>query len=371
MVKLSKLVAGLVFCGCSLMANDVYGPKSYTETMKKYLISAEEAIALVGKENVVFVSGDSHETYEEIGHINGSKEMYAHHLHHADETGHMHCAPLFMCPKEAEEYISSKGIKNDSLVIGYDNYRGPNATGVFVYFKSFGHENVKILNGGMDALKAIDPAQIKLDKLKNEEKAVKKEIKETRDAKKFVEARALEEKAEALKNEIAEVSAKTVIQKGKEPKWEHSAYKIDESKIDLNMIADKNEVLKASNDIVANGKNSNYVIIDTRGFDEIMGEKKLDNVARGGHVPGAKLIEWKNFTDNDNKLSYKKLEELQAVFDRYGVKKGQTIYAYCHVGAGRSTHITTALKMLGYDNVKVYTGSWDEWGNDQNLPINR
>lgn len=104
---------------------------------------------------------------------------------------------------------------------------------------------------------------------------------------------------------------------------------------------------------------------------EIIGENKLDNVARGGHVPGATFLEWSNITDFDNKLSFRKLEELQKTFDKYGIKKDQTIYAYCHVGAGRSTEIVVALRMLGYKNAKVYTGSWDEWGNDMNLPINR
>jgi len=371
MSKISKLVAGFVLCGCVLSANDVYGSKGYSETMKKYLISAEDAMGLLGKEKVVFVSGDGHETYEEIGHINGSREMYAHHLHHADETGHMHCAPLFMCPKEAEEYISSKGITKDTLVIGYDNFRGPNATGVWAYFKSFGHDNVKILNGGMDAMKAVDPAQIKLDGLKAEEKALRAKLKEAETNQNTVLIKELNTKLAALKDSIAEASKKTVIQKGKEPKWENSHYKIDTTKIDYGVIANKDEIEKASKDILSKGKDSKYVIIDTRGLDEIIGEKKLDNVARGGHIPGAKFIEWKNLTDFDNKLSYKSLSEIQKVFDRYGVKKDQIIYAYCHVGAGRSTHITTALKLLGYDNVKVYTGSWDEWGNDQNLPINR
>ncbi|NWF67314.1 MAG: sulfurtransferase, partial [Campylobacterales bacterium] len=73
------------------------------------LISADEAVKLIGKPDVMFVTGDSHDIFE-LGHIKGSVEMYAHHLHHADITGHMHCAPLFMCPDEAEKYIGSKGI---------------------------------------------------------------------------------------------------------------------------------------------------------------------------------------------------------------------------------------------------------------------
>ena len=131
-----------------------------------FLISAEDAVKLLNKPNVVFVSGDSHDVYEAQGHIVGSVEMYAHHLHHADITGNMHCAPLFMCPPEAKEYIEKKGISNDTMVIAYDNFRGPNATGVYAYFRSWGHKNVKILDGGMNAIKRVDPNQKIYDDLK-------------------------------------------------------------------------------------------------------------------------------------------------------------------------------------------------------------
>jgi thiosulfate/3-mercaptopyruvate sulfurtransferase len=104
---------------------------------------------------------------------------------------------------------------------------------------------------------------------------------------------------------------------------------------------------------------------------EIIGERKMDNVARSGHVPGAKLIEWNKISDGENKLSFRDADQLKAVFDHYGVTKDKTIYAYCHVGAGRSSEIITALQLLGYPNAKVFTGSWDTWGNDMNLPIKR
>jgi len=141
--------------------------------------------------------------------------------------------------------------------------------------------------------------------------------------------------------------------------------------VNYNYIAGKDELRKAVEDLVQKGQKSSFAIIDARGFEEIMGERKMDNVARGGHIPGATFIEWKNVTDMDKKLSFKELEKMQAVFEQNGITKDKTIYAYCHVGAGRSSHIITALELLGYPNVKVYTGSWDEWANDMNLPIRR
>lgn len=321
------------------------------------LISAKDAVKLIGKENVVFVSGDGADIYT-TGHIKSSVEMYAHHLHHSDKTGKMPCAPLFMCPSEAEEYISAKGISNDTLVIAYDNFRGPNATGVYAFFKSWGHENIKILNGGRSAIMAIDPEQRVYDKLKKDLDILRKN-------------KASKEKIDETMAKMEIQSKKLLVLKGEEKVGKRGKYYIDVNKIDYSYIAAKNEVLNATKDILKNGENSKYVIIDARGFDEIMGEKKLDNVARGGHIPGAKFIEWKNITDFDKELSFQEAEKLQKVFDKYGVSKDKTIYAYCHVGAGRSSHIITALELLGYPNIKVYTGSWDEWGNDMNLPIRR
>lgn len=372
MNRLFKLIVVLcVVSSYSLFANDTYSSKGYTKSMKEHLISAEDAIKLLNKKGVVFVSGDSHDTYESTGHIVGSVEMYAHHLHHADITGHMHCSPLFMCPNEAEDYIAKKGISNDTLVIAYDNFRGPNATGVWAFFKSWGHDNVKVLNGGMDAIKAIDPNQQKYDSLKKENRKYKKLAKKAKKAGELEKAKEYKAKAKEFKKQMKALTPKLLIQKGKEKKVAKAKYKIDLNKIDYDLIAGKEDLLKASLDLVEKGKESKYRIIDSRGMTEIIGERKMDNVARGGHIPGATFMEWKNITDFDRKLSFRELDELQKAFDKYGIKKDQTIYAYCHVGAGRSTEIIVALRMLGYKNAKVYTGSWDEWGNDMNLPINR
>ncbi|MBN2781765.1 MAG: sulfurtransferase, partial [Campylobacterales bacterium] len=150
-----------------------------------------------------------------------------------------------------------------------------------------------------------------------------------------------------------------------------SDYKIDLAKVDVDFIAGKDKIEAAMHDILEKRDASKFRIIDTRAIAEIIGERKVDNVSRGGHVPGSTFIEWKQISDGDNRLSFKSKEEMQKVFDKYGIKKDQTIYAYCHVGAGRSTEIIAALKMLGYENAHVYTGSWDEWGNAMSLPVRR
>jgi thiosulfate/3-mercaptopyruvate sulfurtransferase len=107
-------------------------------------------------------------------------------------------------------------------------------------------------------------------------------------------------------------------------------------------------------------------------MNEIIGERKLDNVARGGHVPGSSFIEWKQVTDFKNKLSFPhNMRTVERKLKKLGITKDKKIYTYCHVGAGRGSYFYTVLKLLGYKHVKVYTGSWDEWGNDQNLPIRK
>jgi thiosulfate/3-mercaptopyruvate sulfurtransferase len=281
-------------------------------------ISAKEAKELIGKPGVVFVSGDNEDSFK-LNHVEGSMNMDAHHLHHSDITGDMHCAPLYMCPEEAEKYIGKKGIDNDTLVIAYDDFKGPNATGVWHFFKSFGHDKVKIVNGGIAQLRA-----------------------------------------EGVK-----------IVKGDEPQVAPKTFKIDPKKVNHEIIVSKQDVLKAVQDIEKNGDKSQYIIIDSRRIEEIMGSSKLDNVARGGHIPNAKFIEWINFSDANKKMSYKSLDEMQAILDKNGVTKDKIIYTYCHVGSGRGSYVASVLEKLGYKNVKVYTGSWDEWGNDWNMPIRR
>ncbi|MDD4884884.1 rhodanese-like domain-containing protein, partial [Sulfuricurvum sp.] len=155
----------------SLSASSVMAADEYAN--KDILISADEAVKLIGNPKVMFVSGDSEDIYK-LGHIKGSVEMYAHHLHHSDITGEMHCAPLYRCVDDAEKYIGGKGISNDMMIIAYDDYKGPNATGVYSFFKSYGHKNVKVLNGGRAAIMAIDPAQQEYNEVNSQLKEIKK-----------------------------------------------------------------------------------------------------------------------------------------------------------------------------------------------------
>ena len=335
---------------------------------QKITITPEEAIKLIGKPGYVFVSGDSETAYEG-GHIKGSRNMYAHHLHHADIMGNLKCEPFYQCPEHAEHLIRGKGIKNGDVIIAYDNWRGPNATGVYSFFKSFGHKKVYILDGGQDGIKALDPNQKKYDALKKEARHYHHLARKAKKAGDKAKAKALKAKYKALKAKMKALEPKLLVQRGKEPRWQHTHYTITHP--DPTRLATTEEVFKAVQDIEKKGDKSKYVIVDARSMIEIIGERKMDNNARGGHIPGSKFIEWKKITDFKRKKSFRPLPELRKMFKRYGVTPDKTIYAYCQVGAGRGSDIVTALRLLGYKNVKVYSGAWDTWGNNMNLPIHR
>jgi len=319
---------------------------------KNILISAQDAVNLIDTDNVMFVSGDNQDLYR-LGHIKGSVQMYAYNLHQSDIMGKMSCPPFFTCPDNASNYIGSKGIDNSTLIIAYDRANGINASGVYTYFKSYGHKNIRILNGGLNAIRKLDPSQKIYDSIYAE----------------------LENQNEPMKEEVysrlGDVEDNLLVVKGEENSITPKTYAINEDSLDNSRVANKLDVKYAMQDILENGKKSNFIIIDSRTIEEIIGEKKVDGVVRGGHIPGAIFIETSNLYDSNNTLSFKSEQELETLFESYGVTKDKTIYAYCHVGAQKSSKIVTVLEILGYENAKIYTGSWDEWGNDLSLPIKR
>lgn len=118
-----------------------------------------------------------------------------------------------------------------------------------------------------------------------------------------------------------------------------------------------------------NLRKKNVVIVDTRSFKEFIGADVRPGAARGGHIPGAMHLEWKKFTGKMN--TFKPAERIKRVLARRGITKDTKIVTYCQTGIGRSTDLALALKLIGYDNVLEYTGSWQEWSADPRLPIEK
>ena len=112
-----------------------------------------------------------------------------------------------------------------------------------------------------------------------------------------------------------------------------------------------------------NEKIGKITIIDARSIDEFNGT--IPRAARGGHIPTAKNIDWNNNLDNSGKI--KSDEELESL---YQIDKDSPIVTYCQ-GAYRAANSYLSLKKLGFKNVKVYLGSWGEWGNNLELPIEK
>jgi len=102
-------------------------------------------------------------------------------------------------------------------------------------------------------------------------------------------------------------------------------------------------------------------ILDARSKEEFDG--KLVRAARGGHIPTATNIDYTENITNDGTL--KNNEELSKL---YQMPRDTEIVTYCQ-GAYRAANTFLALKKIGFTNVKVYLGSWGEWGNKPELPI--
>ena len=130
-------------------------------------------------------------------------------------------------------------------------------------------------------------------------------------------------------------------------------------KLNTAVVADKQFILDSLND-------EHTLILDCRSPMEYSGTKVF--AARGGHIPGAVNMNWMDLIDTDNHLCLKSVNEIEQILQSKGVDKNKTIVTHCQTHH-RSSHSYIVLKSLGYEKIKGYPGSWSEWGNDPNTPI--
>jgi thiosulfate/3-mercaptopyruvate sulfurtransferase len=286
-------------------------------------VSVDEARALVGKPNVRFVFSDAEKEFQK-GHIPGSVAAYSHDLHLLDDV--RACKGLPMCEARAAKFIGERlGVAADTDVVVYDSGVGVNASGNWFFLRLYGVKSVRILDGGLATWKAQGgPVE---------------------------QGAAAKPGAKAFAPQVS---------------WD--------------MIASVDEVKKATTD------STHYLLLDARHtLEEYTGKQLLpalsspgneQTVKRGGAIPAAVFSPWSKYAGNKEgqpgKQTLKGEPELKKQLERLkknGYDPTKTVISYCHVGLGRGSFQYLALKNAGHEKVKVYVGSWNEWGNDASLPL--
>ena len=213
---------------------------------------------------------------------------------------------------EFEKLCGQAGVANDSTVVLYGDNHNWFAAWAFWQFKYYGHQDARLMNGGR---------------------------------KKWIE-----EKRPLTTDK---------------PKVAPAGYKAKAPELAIR--AFRSEIFDQL------GKGS-FNLVDVRSPDEYTGKViappgMSETAQRGGHIPGAKNIPWSNAVNPDG--TFKTADELRALYQSAGVDPQKPSIAYCRIGE-RSSHTWFVLTyLLGYGRVKNYDGSWTEWGNLIEAPIER
>ncbi len=186
----------------------------------------------------------------------------------------------------------------------YDGGEGAIASGVWFALEFFGHEKVKVMNGGF-------------------RKWLKEGRPVTQEAPKVVK-----------KKYVATPRPERVVNR----KW-----------------------------VKKNMHEKNTLLLDARSVDEFTGKDLLPGIKRGGHIPGAVNLDWINLSDKVK--TFKSAEDIKAILAKAGIAPETRVISYCQQGTGRATFVGLAMKLVGYENVVEYMGSWQDWSTDPNLPV--
>ncbi|MBZ0278594.1 MAG: sulfurtransferase [Anaerolineae bacterium] len=175
---------------------------------------------------------------------------------------------------------------------------------------------------------------------------------------------------------------KAKVMDGGRLKWEQESRELTRTRPDYPATSytapERNDAtIRAFRDTVLEHVEARLPLVDVRSPAEYSGEKlhmegyPNEGALRGGHIPGAKSIPWSRAANPENG-TFKSAADLRAIYEQEkGLKPDDTVIAYCRIGE-RSSHTWFVLTyLLGYKNVRNYDGSWTEWGNLVNVPIER
>jgi thiosulfate/3-mercaptopyruvate sulfurtransferase len=273
----------------------------------QFLVTTDWLAERLTEPGIVVAEVDENPDLYEEGHIPGAVK-----LHWRDDLQD----PLIrdVVSKEAfERLLGERGIANDTTVVLYGDKNNWFAAYAYWYLKIYGHEDVRLLDGGRQ-----------------------KWIEEGRD---FTTDR---------------------------PSPTPTQYKAK----------DRDESIRIRRDEVLAGLGAEGIaLVDVRSPQEYAGDLlappgyEQEGASRGGHIPGAQSIPWATAVRDDG--TFKSIDDLREMYSSKGITEDKEIRAYCRIGE-RSAHTWFVLReLLGYENVKNYDGSWTEWGNLVEVPIER
>jgi thiosulfate/3-mercaptopyruvate sulfurtransferase len=267
------------------------------------LVDAEWALAHLDDSKVVFVEVDEDTAAYETNHIRGAVRLdWKKDLQDGVRRD-------FVTKEAFEALLSDKGIANDDTVVLYGGNNNWFASYAYWYFKLYGHQDVRLLDGGRKKWE--------------------------------LEGREL----------VAEVPTRAA-----------TTYVAQEQNSAIRAFRD--DVIKAIG--VEN-------LVDVRSPDEYAGRLLApahlpqEQSQVGGHIPTAANIPWSKAANEDG--SFKSDADLKALYEAAGVDFAKDTIAYCRIGE-RSAHSWFVLhELLGLDNVRNYDGSWTEYGSLVGVPV--
>jgi thiosulfate/3-mercaptopyruvate sulfurtransferase len=268
------------------------------------LVTADWAEQNLDTNGIVFVEVDEDTTAYDAGHIPGAVKINW-------KTELQDPVIRDFVDKGAfEKLLSDKGISNDDTVVLYGGNNNWFAAYAYWYFKLYGHENVKLLDGGRKKWE-LDGRPLTTDEVKR-------------------------------------------------PATSYTA-KQDQ---DTTIRAFRQEVVDAI---------GNKNLVDVRSPDEFAGKilapahLPQEVAQRPGHIPSALNVPWSKAANEDG--TFKSDDELRELYKAAGLDPSKPTIAYCRIGE-RSSHTWFVLhELLGYSDVKNYDGSWTEYGSLVGAPI--